>query len=322
MTNYKKITVLVFTFFITNIIWSGDVIFKKHPKKNNSVKVGKGFNQSINNKYAYVLYYENEVFFRDGINDKWKIVIPHDELNIEGEIKIDDENGLILLEIDSQKIKIKGFQKTKKIIEIMKDQKIEKKPNNESSPLKNFFIEPDNFKKTKKGSVDRSFEEENELNFYPKNTKKINVLKNTNSMLFWEKNPNSMEGYKLKISHYFNPKLDTSLFYKDTSFTLDFSLTSECYPCEIKIIEPKNRYTELTIVTKEFDIENEKIYKSLLNKINNENDIYSKVALINFLTKYNFYNTAFFYLNKFYTENKGNKYLIEEYKYYLENILN
>ena len=127
MPQYKKITVFVFTFLFTNIIWSGDVIFKKHPKKNNSVRVGKGFNQSINNKYAYVLYYENEVFFRDGINDKWKKVMPHDELNIDGEIKIDNENGLILLEIDSQKIKIKGFQKFTvsskkplKLIEIIK----------------------------------------------------------------------------------------------------------------------------------------------------------------------------------------------------------
>tara|TARA_B110001450_G_C17600038_1_gene472583 strand:+ start:226 stop:1194 length:969 start_codon:yes stop_codon:yes gene_type:complete len=321
MPQYKKITVFVFTFLFTNIIWSGDVIFKKHPKKNNSVRVGKGFNQSINNKYAYVLYYENEVFFRDGINDKWKKVMPHDELNIDGEIKIDNENGLILLEIDSQKIKIKGFQKTKKIIEIIKDQKIEKKSNNESSPFMNFFLEPDNFKKTKVGSVERSLIEETKLCFHPKSSKKINVLKNTYSMIFWEKDPDYNDEYKIQISHYFNPKIDTFLLTRDTSMTINQSLISECHPCEIKIVEPKDRYPEITMTTKEFTIEQEKIYKSLLKKINDENDIYSRVILINMMAENNFHNTAFYYINKFHVENPTNKYFQDEYQYYIQNLL-
>lgn len=320
MNQFQKISVLILTLFVSNTIWNKEIIFKKIHKTNITLENRRSTNKVYNSKYAFVLYYENEVFFREGSSDKWKIVQPHDELNIEGEIKIDNDNGLILLEIDNQKIKIKGFQKTKKILDILKDQKSEKGSDNESSSLMNFFIEPDNFKKTKVGSAARGFEEKKELNFFPKNTKEINVLKNTNTIILWEKNPHYIDKYKLEISHYFNPKLDTFLFYKDTSITLDLTLTSECYPCEIKIIEPKNSYKEITLVTKKLSIENEKIYESLLNKINNENEKYSKVALINFLTKYKFYNTAFYYLNKFYLENKENKYFKDEYQYYINNI--
>ena len=321
MNKFQKIFVLILTLLVSKTIWNREIILKKFHKTNITLENRKSINKVNNSIYAYVLYYDNEVFFREGSNDKWKIVLPHDELNIEGEIKIDNDNGLILLEIENQNIMIKGLQKTKKIIDIIRDQKIEKRSSNESSSLMNFFIVPDDFKKTKVGSVERGFEEKKELNFFPKNTKDINVLKNTNTIILWEKKPYYTDEYKLEISHYFNPKLDTFLFYKDTSIALDLTLTSECYPCEIKIIEPKNRYKEITLVTKKLSIENEKIYKSLLNKINNENEKYSKVALINFLTKYKFYNTAFFYLNKFYLEDKENKYFKDEYQYYIKNIL-
>lgn len=321
MNQFQKIIVLILILFVFKTAWNGEIILKKFRKTNFTLENRKSINKVNNNIYAYVLYYDNEVFFREDSTDKWRIVLPHDELNIEGEIKIDNDNGLILLEIDNQKVKIKGSQKTKKIIDIIRDLEIEKMSNNESSSLMNFFIEPDDFKKTKVGSVVRGFEEKQELNFFPKRTKEINILKNTNTIILWEKNPYYLDEYKLEISHYFNPKLDTFLINKDTLITLDLTLTSECYPCEIKIIEPKNRYTEITLVTKKLSIENEKIYNSLLKKINNENDKYAKVALINFLTKYKFYNTAFFYLNKFYLENKENKYFKDEYQYYIKNIL-
>lgn len=321
MSQFQKIIILILILFVFKTAWNREIILKKFHKTNFTLENTKSINKVNINIYAYVLYYDNEVFFREDSTDKWRIVLPHDELNIEGEIKIDNDNGLILLEIDNQKVKIKGSQKTKKIIDIIRDQEIEKMSNNESSSLMNFFIEPDDFKKTKVGSVVRGFEEKQELNFFPKRTKEINILKNTNTIILWEKNPYYLDEYKLEISHYFNPKLDTFLINKDTSITLDLTLTSECYPCEIKIIEPKNRYTEITLVTKKLSIENEKIYNSLLKKINNENDKYAKVALINFLTKYKFYNTAFFYLNKFYLENKENKYFKDEYQYYIQNIL-
>lgn len=321
MNQFQKIIVLILILFVFKTAWNGEIILKKFRKTNFTLENRKSINKVNNNIYAYVLYYDIEVFFREDSTDKWRIVLPHDELNIEGEIKIDNDNGLILLEIDNQKVKIKGSQKTKKIIDIIRDLEIEKMSNNESSSLMNFFIEPDDFKKTKVGSVVRGFEEKQELNFFPKRTKEINILKNTNTIILWEKNPYYLDEYKLEISHYFNPKLDTFLINKDTLITLDLTLTSECYPCEIKIIEPKNRYTEITLVTKKLSIENEKIYNSLLKKINNENDKYAKVALINFLTKYKFYNTAFFYLNKFYLENKENKYFKDEYQYYIKNIL-
>ena len=78
MNQFQKISVLILTLFVSNTIWNREIIFKKIYKTNIKLENRRSTNKGYNSKYAFVLYYENEVFFREGSSEKWKIVRPHD----------------------------------------------------------------------------------------------------------------------------------------------------------------------------------------------------------------------------------------------------